>query len=208
MYDVALFIHLLGVTMLVGAVTTTIVATLRAQSVATVQELRSVTAVTKKIDVVIGPAMLLILAAGLFMVSRGGDDGGISWSSGWVDVALVIFLVMAVLGPTVEAGHAKRVQAAAVAAPDGPVTAELDQLRCNAAAVYVSLFGASQIVAFLFLMTTKPGLVGSLLACAIAAAVSTLASARRLKALTSRRSLAPSEEVSTQAVPAPGTTPA
>src|SRR5690348_1703287 len=166
MYDVALFVHLLGVVLLVGAVATTLVATLRAQTVATVQELRSVTAVTKKIDMVIGPAMLLILAAGLYMVAVGGDDGGITWSSGWVDVALVIFLVMAVLGPTVEAGHAKRLMAAAAQVPDGPVQGDLDRLRRNATAVYVSFFGASQILAFLYLMSNKPGLVGSLVACA------------------------------------------
>ena len=47
MYDVALFVHLLGVVMLVGAVTTTIVASLRAQTAATVGEVRSLTAVTK-----------------------------------------------------------------------------------------------------------------------------------------------------------------
>ncbi|MGH3473133.1 MAG: hypothetical protein ACRDPG_13945, partial [Nocardioidaceae bacterium] len=90
MYDFVLFVHLLGVALLIATVTTALVATLRAQKVPTVQELRSVTAVTKKIDVVIGPAMLLILAAGLYMVARGGGDGTISWSSGWVDVALVI----------------------------------------------------------------------------------------------------------------------
>lgn len=183
MYEVALFIHLLGVAMLVGAVTTTIVATLRAQSVATVQEVRLVTAVTKKIDLVIGPAMLLILGAGLFMVARGNRDEGISWTAGWVDVALVIFLVMAVLGPTVEAGHAKRLLAATVECPDGPVPAELDRLRRNATAVYVSFFGASQILAFLYLMTNKPGLLGSVVACALAAAVSLAVSAARMAQL-------------------------
>jgi uncharacterized membrane protein len=183
MYDVALFIHLLGVALLVGAVTTTVIATLRAQTVPTVQELRSVTAVTKKIDLVLGPAMLLILAAGLYMVARGGDEGGITWSSGWVDVALVIFLLMAVLGPTVEAGHAKRLLAAAAQVPDGPVPEDLDRLRRNATAVYVSFFGASQILAFLYLMTNKPGLVGSLVACAIAAVISVGLAAWRLRSL-------------------------
>ena len=188
MYNLALFVHLLGVALLVAAMTTTLVATLRAQTAATVQDLRSVTAVTRKIDLAIGPAMLLILSGGLYMVARGGDDGGISWTSGWVDVALVIFAVMTALGPTVESGHAKRLQSAAAQLPDGPVPAELDRLRRDATALYVSFFGASQILAFLYLMTNKPGLVGSLVACAVAAVASAAASSRRLRSLSSRSS--------------------
>lgn len=183
MYDVALFVHLLGVVMLVGAVTTTIVASLRAQTAATVGEVRSLTAVTKKIDVVIGPAMLLILAPGLYMVSKHGDDGSIRWSSGWVDVAIVVFLVMSVLGPTVESGHAKKLLRTAEGYADGPVPADLDALRREPLATYVSLFGASQIIAFLFLMTNKPSLLGSIAACAVLAAVSVAVSAWRLRQL-------------------------
>lgn len=183
MYDLALFLHLVGVVLLVGAVTTTLVATLRAQTAATVGALRTVTAVGKKIDVVIGPATLLILASGLYMVSRHGDDGEIRWTSGWVDVAVVIFLVMSALGPTVEAGHAKRLMQAVKDVPDGPVPADVDDLRRSPVAAYVSLFGTSQILAFLYLMTNKPGLLGSLVACAIAAAVSAVIATLRLRSL-------------------------
>lgn len=201
MYDLALFVHLLGVALLVAAVATTLVATLRAQTVATVRDLRLVTAVTRKIDVVIGPAMLLILAPGLYMVARGGDDGSISWTSGWVDVALVIFAVMAVLGPTVEAGHAKRLQAAAAEVPDGPLPAGLDRLRRDATAMYVSFFGVSQILAFLYLMSNKPGLLGSLVACAVAAVVSAVLASRRLRSLSSGSSGPASEVPGAQASP-------
>ena len=183
MYDFALFVHLLGVVMLVGAVTTTIIASLRAQTAATVGEVRSLTAVTRKIDLVIGPATLLILAPGLYMVGKHGDDGSIRWSSGWVDVAIVIFLVMSVLGPTIENGHAKKVLSAAEGYADGPVPADLDSLRREPLATYVALFGASQIVAFLYLMTNKPSLVGSIAACAVGAAVSVVVAAQRLRQL-------------------------
>lgn len=183
MYDIALFLHLLGVALLIGAVTTTVLATLRTQTASTVAEVRVITAVVEKIDLVIGPAMLLIFADGLYMVSRHGDGGSIRWSSGWVDVAIVVFLVMAVLGPTVEAGHAKRLRAAAAAAPDGPVPADLDALRRSPVALYVSLFGVSQILAFLFLMTNKPDLVGAVGTCAVAAALSVACSAVRLRKL-------------------------
>ena len=183
MYDIALFLHLLGVALLIGAVTTTVLATLRAQTASTVSEIRLLTAVMKKIDLVIGPAMLLILADGLYMVSRHGGDGSIRWSSGWVDVALVIFLAMAVLGPTVEAGHAKRLLVAATEAPDGAVPVSLDALRRSPVPIYVSLFGVSQILAFLFLMTDKPGLPASLATCAVATVASAGLAWLRLRSL-------------------------
>ncbi len=183
MYDFALFLHILGVVMLVGAVTTTLVATLRSQTARSVSEVRLLTSVTKKIDVVIGPAMLLILAAGLYMVSQHGGDGSITWTSGWVDVAIVVFAVMSILGPTVESGHAKRLLKAAEAHPDGPVPPDLDRMRSAALPTYVSLFGASQILAFLYLMTIKPALPGAIAACLVAAALSAAAATVRLRML-------------------------
>ena len=183
MYDIALFVHLLGVVLLVAAVSTTLVAALRVQRAATVAEVASIAAVTKKIDVVIGPATLLVLASALYMVARGGDDGGVHWTSGWVDVAFAIFLLMSVLGPTVEAGHAKRVLRLAAELPDGPVPPELDAARRAPAGIYVGFFGASQILAFLYLMTNKPGLLGSVLACVVAGALSALLAAARRRAL-------------------------
>lgn len=193
MYDIALFLHILGVVLLVGAVTTTLLAILRTQRAATVAEVGSLAAVTKKIDLVIGPAMLLILGPALYMVSQHGDDGSISWTSGWVEVALVVFLVMAVLGPTVEAGHAKRLVRLASELPEGPVPPELDAARRAPAGTYVTFFGISQILAFLYLMTNKPGLIGSITVCVVAGALSTVVAAARLRSLGAARPSTPRE---------------
>jgi hypothetical protein len=186
MYDAALFLHILGVVLLVGAVTTTLLATVRAQRATTVTDIASLTAVTKKIDLAIGPAMLLILASGLYMVSRGGEGGSIRWTSGWVDVAFVVFFVMAVLGPTVETGQAKRLLQLAEQAPPGPVPPELDAARRAPAGTYVTFFGVSQIVAFLFLMTNKPGLANAIAACVVAGLVSATVAGVWLRSLSSR----------------------
>jgi uncharacterized membrane protein len=183
MYDVALFLHLVGVVLLVGAVTTTMVATLRVQRAASVAEVVTLTAVTKKVDVVIGPGLLLILGSALYMLSKHGGDGRIPWTAGWVVVAFGVFLVMAILGPTVEAGHAKRVLRLAGELPDGPVPRALDDARRAPVGTYVAFFGAAQIIATLFLMTTKPDLVGSLAVCALAGLLSVAVSTARLRSL-------------------------
>lgn len=166
---------------------------LRAQRAATVAEVSALTAVTKKIDLVIGPATLLILASAAHMVARGGDDGGIRWTSGWVDVAFVVFLLMSVLGPTIEAGHAKRLLQLAAELPDGPVPPALDAARRAPAGVCTSFFGVSQILAFLHLMTNKPSLTGSITACVIAGLLSALLATGRLRALATSPAVSPAE---------------
>ena len=183
MYDVALFLHLVGVVLLVGAVTTTMVATLRVQRAASVAEVVTLTAVTKKVDVVIGPGLLLILGSALYMLSKHGGDGRIPWTAGWVVVAFGVFLVMAILGPTVEAGHAKRVLRLAAELPAGPVPPALDDARRAPVGTYVAFFGAAQIIATLFLMTVKPDLLGSLSVFALAGLLSVAVSTARLRSL-------------------------
>lgn len=204
MYDVALFLHVLGVVLLVGAVATTLLATLRAQTAASVSELRSLTAVAKQVDAVIGAAMLLILGSALYMVSRHGQDGSIGWTSGWVLVAFAVFLLMAVLGPTVEGRHAKRLLQAASGLGDGPIPPEVDILRRTPLVTYVTLFGASQIVAFLYLMTNKPGLAAALAACAVAAALSVPVATLRLRSLRRPAARTPSGADAGPATGAPG----
>ncbi len=183
MYNVALFLHLLGVALLVGSVTTTLVATLRVQTAGSVAELRSLTAVTKRIDVVIIPAMLLLIGPGLYMVSQHGGDGSIPWSAGWVGTALVVVLALAVIGGTVEARNDKRLRDAIASASGEWPQDDLRELQRASSPIYVGFFGASQIVALLFLMTNKPGLAGAIAACAVAASASAIAASIRIRSV-------------------------
>lgn len=186
MYAIALFLHLSGVVVLVAAVTTTLLATLRSQTAESVEQVRTLAATAAKVDLVIGPAMLLILAPGLYMVSRHGHDGSIRWTSGWVDVAVVVFALMAVLGPAVESRHAKRTFRLAGQLPDGPVPPELEAACRAPVGTYVTLFGVSQIFAFLYLMTSKPPLVGAITAVVLAGLLSTVVATIRLRGLATR----------------------
>lgn len=71
-----------------------------------------------------------------------------------------------------EEPRTKRIAAAARAAPDGPVPPELDRLRADRTLHCVTLTGAAQIVALLFLMSVKPGITGCLITSAAATALS------------------------------------
>ncbi|TWP35277.1 DUF2269 family protein [Leekyejoonella antrihumi] len=183
MYNAALFLHLLGVALLVGSVTVTLLTLLRVHTAGTVRELRSLIAGTKWVEVVIIPAMLLVVAPGLYMVSQHGDDGSIPWSAGWVVTSLVITLLLAILGPTVEASDDRRLRAAIASASGERPHADLREVQLASRPVYVVFFGTSQVVALLFLMTNRPGLAVAIAVCAVAAAASTIAASMRIRSV-------------------------
>jgi len=183
MYNAALFLHLIGVVVLVGAVTTTLLTTLRVQTAGSVAELSTLTAVTKWIEGFIAPGMVLIIVTGLYMVSQHGYHGSIPWSAGWVDTALFIAVLLTVIGRTVEARDAKRLHTAIGEASDGQPQASLRKLQLAPSPIYSVFFGTSQVIALLYLMTNRPGLAASIAACAIAGIVSAIAAAVRIRSV-------------------------
>lgn len=182
MNGIALFLHLLGVVLLVAAVTNTVLTTLRVQTSASVAELRSLTAVTKRIEFAIAPAMLLIIGSGVYMVIAHGD-GSNPWTSGWVVTSLVVTVLLAVIGNTVEASDAKRLNAAIADAPGAVPQGDLRERQLASRPIYVVFFGTSQVVALLFVMTNRPDYLTSIAACLIAAAVSALAAFVRVRSV-------------------------
>ena len=168
MYDFALFMHLVGVVLLVISLSYTLGGLFRAQRASTVGDIRSSLVFVPIAEKIIPVAMLVILGFGLFMVG----DGHWGWGTGWVDVAIAIFLLMSVLGPAVEGKRTAKLLEGVEELPDGPVPPEVEALRRDPVLTHVALFGSWQIVAFLFLMTNKPGFGGAIAACAIAAAIS------------------------------------
>jgi len=183
MYNAVLFLHLIGVVLLVGSVTITLVSTLRVQTAKTVAELRSLTAATKRIEVVLAPAMVIIIASGLYMVAQRSDHGIIPWTVGWVITSLVVAVLLAVIGNTIEARDAKRLNVAIANASDERPHAELRRLQLASSPIYSVFFGSSQVLALLYVMTNRPDLAVSIAACVIAAAAAFAAAAIRMRSV-------------------------
>ena len=167
MYQAILFGHVLGATLLVSAVVISLAAVIRASRATTVAQLHAATSAAPIVSVLMPPAMILVLACGLYLVARHGGDGSVSWTSPWVDTAIVIFTLMSILGPLIEDRRTKRLCQAANAAADGPLGPELDRLRRDPLHLHVTFFGACELITVLYLMTARPGFTGCLISTVI-----------------------------------------
>ena len=168
MYNFALFLHLCGVALLVLSLSFSLGGFFKARAAQTVVEVRSALTFVPIMERTIGPAMLVLLATGLYMVGK--VHWG--WGSGWVDMAIAVFVLMGGLGTQVEGKRIEAIRERAAELPDGQVPPELDQMRRDPVLTHVACFGALQVVAFLYLMTNKPGWGGAVAAVVIAAVVS------------------------------------
>jgi uncharacterized membrane protein len=182
MYGTFLFLHLLGVALLVGSVTATLLTTLRVQTAGTVRELRSLVAGTKLGEFFIVPAMLIIIGSGVYLVVQ-HDHGGIPWSAGWLVVSLALTLVVTVIGGTVEGSDDRRLRAAIASAPEEGPHEDLRAVQLAARPIYVLFFSTSQVLALLFLMSNRPSLAVSIAACVIAAVASVVVASIRIRAV-------------------------
>lgn len=180
MYNVALFLHLVGVALLVGTVTITVLTALRIQTASTVSKLRSLIAGTKWGEVFIGPAMIIILASGIYLVAQ---HGGNPWTAGWVITSLVLTVLVSVIGVTVERIDDKRLRTAIANATGETPQADLRAVQLAARPIYVLFFSSSLVVALLFLMTNRPNLVVSIAVPVIAAVASVIAAWIRVRSV-------------------------
>lgn len=169
-YHLALFVHIVGVLVLFAAIGAEFTVLLGLRRCQTVAQVRGWAALDGPIDRLFPLATLLILAAGIYMALTAWG-----WTTAWIDLAFVALLVMSAQGPLVngrrfQAIHASA-QAAAQAAPDGPLPATLVR-QLHDPILWISMHtSAAIVVGLVFLMTVKPGLVGSLVALVVTLAL-------------------------------------
>lgn len=182
MYDAALFVHLLGVAVLMLLVGIELPALLRAPTAPDVPALRAALLNAPLVSRLIPVPILLIVVPGLYMV---GDRW--SWSQGWVVTTFVVVGSLLVIGPAVNGRRLDTLHAAAEAAGSGPVPAEVETLRRDRVMHLGICYATLETVVLLFLMTNKPsGLVAvplAVVAALLAVPVSGL-TAKRQAALT------------------------
>ena len=159
-YSLALFAHIVGVLGLfiaIGLVWISMLWLQRAQTMAQVRERIGLASLQERL---FPAASVLILLAGIYMtVNTWG------WKMPWIDVSLAALVVMGALGGAVINRRLKaiRIASSTAEAPAGSIPAELKRQITDSVlwtAVQTNGFTGLGVV---FLMTTKPDLVGSLI---------------------------------------------
>ncbi|WP_163527352.1 hypothetical protein [Halobacillus ihumii] len=165
LYNVVLFLHILGVVIMFMAVGVTLSAMIAMLHSKTVETLRSWSKVAVKVDGLLPLSVILILLPGVYLVfSRWG------WRMAWVNVSLVTLIVMTFMGPAINLRRLKEILNTAMDTTDSVPTVELlekvrDRILWNSISIMTML-----AIAILFLMTVKLGMIGSLIT--IGAAIS------------------------------------
>ena len=167
-YTIALFLHIVGALGMFVALALESVAWAGLRRSAAVQEARGWLGLLGLVRRV-GPASLgLILVAGLYMTAT-----VVGWTA-WILVALAAFVVIAALGG-ISNGRSLPAIERALRTETGPISDPLRQRMSApilAASVRVRTALAFGIV---FLMTTKPDVLGALIAIVVAAALGVVA---------------------------------
>jgi predicted integral membrane protein DUF2269 len=164
-YSLALFAHLLGVLGLfigMGLQWTAALRLRRARTVAQVREWGGVAQGVERLGPVSGA---LILGAGVYMALS-------AWNlmTPWIVVSLAAMALMLALGMGVTTRRLRAIQrtASVVQAPADGIPAGLWRQIHDPVVWIATLLAASTAVGVVFLMTTKPGLGGSLLVMGVA----------------------------------------
>jgi hypothetical protein len=165
-YTVVLFLHVsgaIGYFIGIGAWLFGLAGLRRAQRV---EQVRSLTNLIGMTGPLFGISILFILAAGLYMAIT-------AWSlqTGWIAVALISLVLMAPLGTAIIEPRRRAINRLANEAPDGPLPETLKQRIHDPVLGTAVQTLATLLFGIVFLMTTKPSLVGSLIVMAVALAL-------------------------------------
>lgn len=151
-----LFLHILAGAVLLGTSLLDVLLRGQLRGARDMASLERLTALLQRAARVSPAAPLVLLITGSYLASAG------FWSAPWVWAAVVLFVVSSALAVGVVGREAGRLNAVAASAGQEPVTAEADLLRWSPRwEIAANVLLANDLVA-LFLMTNKPGLLGSI----------------------------------------------
>ena len=162
-YNIVLFLHISGAIGYFVGIGTWLFGFTALRRAQRVEQVRALTNLTGRLGPLFVISVLLILASGLYMAIT-------AWGlrTGWIAVALVSLILIAPLGTAFIEPRRRAIARLAQEVPDGPLPQSLKQrihdpiLGTALQAVTILLLG------IVFLMTTKPSLIVSLIVMGVA----------------------------------------
>ena len=175
-YSITLFIHVVAVIALFVAMAAEWAYLRHLRQAETVEDLRVWSGLAEGLDKVFPLSSVTIAGSGLYLMQRGWGWNAVRGVA-WIDVALLALVALSVIGPTIHGRRFAAIGIAARAAHTGPIPPALAR-RIHDPVLWTSVqMTAALGFGVVYLMTVKPGLVGSLLVLVVAAVLGVLASA-------------------------------
>jgi hypothetical protein len=163
-YNVVLFLHFLTVAAVVTAAIMLHAVGFRIRAAQTLAEIRPWAAVTGKIVRLFPFIVLGLVGTGAFLTQEEW-----TWTAPWIYVSIVGLAINQALGLGVSAKRGRALRRELDGAPDGPVSSRVDALARDPLAWSSSLATTGITVSIIFMMTTKPGLLGSIIVLTVGA---------------------------------------
>lgn len=185
LYTLLVFVHVAAaVTLLSGSVVASPAVRAAVQRARTRQEIRAYLAIGRPLLVLEPVSALIVLATGVYLTSVAGF-----WSQGWIWVAVAFWVVNAAIAGAIVKPAITRISALAAESADGAIGQDLDAIRWSKAWTR----GGDALMAIdgamLYVMTTKPELIGSLLVVVAAGAI--VAAVRVIRHITHTEAVPP-----------------
>lgn len=180
MFLALLFFHLLAVALLFAGMGIEIAAIVQLHRASTVSAVRVAMQNGPMVGAFMSSGLVLLLAMGIALVYV----GGFGWQP-WSATALFVTVVLGINGPLTNGKRGEALAKTAATSPEGPVTPQLDAARSDRFWNYSIFTSAFELIAALYLMSSKPALmqcVWAVVAAAVLALIPMLLLLRRYKA--------------------------
>lgn len=168
--DVVLFLHVLVAICAFALAAVLHSSSLLMRRASTVAEIRTL-AKPGRFGPAFGAIVVLLFGLGSWLMHLSSAPDKFHFGDAWVWTAIVALVVLFADGPTVLDRHHKKLVAAAQAAEDGPVPAELRALALDRVAEMVSYGSTLLALGVVSNMINKPGVAGSISTLVVATAI-------------------------------------
>ena len=173
LYNVVLFLHIMGAVVLVGVGFVAPLIMGGADRAGSIASWRDWIGVMQKVSKTAGMSAGLVFLSGLYMGLTGNH-----FSKAWLSVSLVLFFINGALAGGVLDKWLKRLMEQAEPVPDGPVPPALRAAQHEPKMQVVELLMLCNDFALVFLMTNKPGWTGAIATVVVSLAATAVLVAR------------------------------
>jgi hypothetical protein len=172
-YRVVLFLHLVALAVLVGAITLVGVSYMRLRAARSVEQATTWTTLAGQTTILFPVAILGLFASGAYLTSDRW-----SWSTPWIDVSIAALVLVAVQGPLVAGRTTSQLARAVREHAPGPLGEHVRSLAHAPELWFVVCGNPAIVLAIVWNMTVKPGTAGAIGAVVAGYAVGIVAAVR------------------------------